>query len=98
MMSAELGWTGSPTMARVPALSTSKAPGFIRSSPAWSRRSATGERQMFPVQTVRIRMGGDDSKASIFRFVMLSGDVMFELIFPRARERVSRWLDDWPDG
>ena len=44
---------------------------------------------MFPVQTVRIRMGGDDSKASFFRFVMLSGDVMFELILPRARARVS---------
>ncbi|MEY9778057.1 hypothetical protein ABH915_003665 [Arthrobacter sp. MW3 TE3886] len=29
-------------------------------------------------------MGVDDSKASFFRFVMLSGDVMFELILPRA--------------
>jgi len=44
---------------------------------------------MFPVQMVRIRMGEDDSKASFFRFVMLSGDVIFELILPRARARVS---------
>ena len=62
MMSAEGGWIGSPTMARVPALRTTKAPGCTWSRPACSRRSATGERQMLPVQTVRIRTGWGVSK------------------------------------
>jgi hypothetical protein len=61
-MSAEMGCMGSPTMARVPALVTWKPPGTTWLSPACSSRSATGERQMLPVQTVRILTGADVSK------------------------------------
>jgi hypothetical protein len=71
-MSAEMGCMGSPTIARVPALATTKPPGTAWFRPACSSLSATGERQMLPVQTVRIRTGADVSKG-IFSFQPVCG-------------------------
>lgn len=69
MICAECGWMGSPTMARVPALRTSNDPALTWFSPACSNRSATGERQMFPVQTVRILKGCGGSTYGSFLVV-----------------------------
>src|SRR6478672_11524702 len=73
---SSIAWPGS---APVPPLETSTAPTpHERSSSAWRARSRNGDRQMFPVQTVRIRAGVDGIGGPLADALELGGEVALQ--------------------